>query len=380
MNAIAALFILNNDQKLHPDRVTNWIAPKREALKEIGIDQIAVFHSSTGSVSSFNGDGDSLVLHFNEDVVNEEPSFWQLGQTMEMLEVHSLLIIHHSMFSGEDLVPLLDVHRACASGYTISLSPVKIDNKQQLTLNAQGRVHFAGHQNCEKKRWYWNGTMVIDRKVVDHLGGETPLLTLSSCFDVAISNGEVSGCPKAELLDHGLVEIDQSWTLFLDRDGVINDRIMGGYIQKPEQFVFLPGVVNALKNLRPLFGRIVVVTNQQGIGKGIMTSQDLSVVHHRMTDELAKHQIIIDSIYFCPELAGDHPICRKPLPGMAFQAIEEFPEINFSRSVIVGDSRSDIQFGRRLGMVTVKIGEATGIEDIRIDSLSDFPTFIQMAQ
>ncbi len=148
---------------------------------------------------------------------------------------------------------------------------------------------------------------------------------------------------------------DKSWTLFLDRDGVINQRIPGAYIEYPSQFKFTKNCLEAMAIFNKSFGRIVVVTNQQGIGKGIMSESQLSDIHHFMKVSIEKSDGKIDQIYYCPELAKFSPECRKPKPGMAFQAKNDFPEIDFSKSVMVGDSVSDMEFGERLNMTTVLI-------------------------
>lgn len=144
-------------------------------------------------------------------------------------------------------------------------------------------------------------------------------------------------------------------TLFLDRDGVINRRKPGNYITSWEEFEFLPGVLAALRILNPIVGRIVVVTNQQGIGKGLMTHEDLQYVHLEMVKAIQASGGRIDKVYYCPELARKIPRCRKPNPGMAEQAKSDFPEINLRRSIIAGDSVSDMAFGNRLGMITARI-------------------------
>lgn len=140
--------------------------------------------------------------------------------------------------------------------------------------------------------------------------------------------------------------------LFLDRDGVINKRLPGAYVSHPDEFEFLPHVPQAIQQFTQLFDRIVVVTNQQGIGKGLMTHDDLAIVHQYMQNELAKYNGKIDKIYYCPELAKDNPTCRKPNTGMGVQAQKDFPEIVFEQSLMVGDSCSDMLFGKRLGMQT----------------------------
>ena len=146
-----------------------------------------------------------------------------------------------------------------------------------------------------------------------------------------------------------------NYTLFLDRDGVINQRIPNSYIKNWSEFEFLEGSLEAIVGLKKVFKRIVVVTNQQGIGKGIMTTEDLKRVHARMLLEIGQAGGYIDNVYHCPELARNNPFCRKPNPGMAKQAQTDFPDIDFSKSIVVGDSLSDMDFGIRLGMTTVFI-------------------------
>jgi D-glycero-D-manno-heptose 1,7-bisphosphate phosphatase len=143
------------------------------------------------------------------------------------------------------------------------------------------------------------------------------------------------------------------WTLFLDRDGVINRRIVGDYIREWDQFEFLPGVLDSLKVLSGRFGKILVVSNQQGIGKGLMTEKDLALIHGKMKEEVLRSGGRIDGIYHCPALESEGSVMRKPDIGMALKARKEFPGISFKRSVMVGDALSDMVFGRRLGMVTV---------------------------
>src|SRR6218665_1193556 len=149
---------------------------------------------------------------------------------------------------------------------------------------------------------------------------------------------------------------DQNWTLFLDRDGVVNKRLIADYVKTIEEFELLDGVSHAIAKANTIFGRVVVVTNQQGIGKGLMTERNLLDIHAYCTKLLVKENASIDAYYFAPNLASENSDLRKPNSGMAFQAKAEFNEIEFSKSVMVGDSQSDIEFGNRLGMYTVFIG------------------------
>lgn len=146
--------------------------------------------------------------------------------------------------------------------------------------------------------------------------------------------------------------INKEWTLFLDRDGVINMETPGTYVTTWEEFVFCDGVLEALRTLNEIFGNIVIVTNQRGVGRGIMSLDTLIDIHHRMMDEINGAGGRVNKIYACTAVSDeDHN--RKPNAGMAMQAREDFPEIDFRRSIMVGNSMSDMEFGKHLMMRTV---------------------------
>lgn len=149
-----------------------------------------------------------------------------------------------------------------------------------------------------------------------------------------------------------LTKIDPTWTLFLDRDGVINHEKYQDYVYNYNEFVFYEGVLAALKEFASRFNLIIITTNQRGIGKGLMTEADLQDIHDRMTKDIVAAGGRIDHIYYCTSLDNNHPN-RKPNPGMALAAAQDFPQIDLKRSVIVGNNLSDMEFGRNAGMYTV---------------------------
>jgi len=157
----------------------------------------------------------------------------------------------------------------------------------------------------------------------------------------------------------------RDWCLFLDRDGVINTRIMDGYVRDWTEFAFEPGALDALATLARWAPRIVVVTNQQGVGKGLMTVSDLTGIHDRMRDVVAAAGGRIDAVESCPHLAADGCDCRKPRPGMATRYLDAHPTVDGSLSVLVGDTGSDIEMARRLAAVT------GGCVAVRIDERDD---------
>lgn len=176
------------------------------------------------------------------------------------------------------------------------------------------------------------------------------------------------------------LKVNNNWTLFLDRDGVINTHLPDDYVKTWDEFIFNDGVLESIKQLSKIFGRIIVVTNQQGIGKGLMTEDDLVTIHAKMLHEIVQAGGHIDAIYFAPNLiTNDTKGMRKPNTGMAIQAKTDFPEIDFSKSIMVGDTASDMQFGKNAGMFTVFVNKHKQREklplafiDFEIQSLSEF--------
>ena len=180
------------------------------------------------------------------------------------------------------------------------------------------------------------------------------------------------------------LKIDNSWSLFLDRDGVINRRIPDDYVKKPEDFEFLPGVTEALALLSGIFRYIVVVTNQQGIGRGLMTEKELDMVHRKMLEIITQASGRIDRIYFSPDLKDSRSFTRKPAVGMGLKARKELAGLNLRHSIMAGDTASDMLFGKRLGMTTVlitrdanEIKNCSETTDFLFADLISFARFLQ---
>lgn len=146
-----------------------------------------------------------------------------------------------------------------------------------------------------------------------------------------------------------------SKTLFLDRDGVINQHPDSHYVMSWNDFAFNPGVLQAILRLSEYFNHIVVVTNQQGVGKGMMSQEDLDTIHERMVKAISGFGGRIDLVCACTDLASEPNNCRKPATVMALKAQSQFPDIDFSKSLMVGDQLTDLHFGADLGMAVALI-------------------------
>jgi histidinol-phosphate phosphatase family protein len=171
----------------------------------------------------------------------------------------------------------------------------------------------------------------------------------------------------------------RQWCLFIDRDGVINRQIIGDYVRQWSDFEWLPSARRGLRLLRDWAPRLVVVTNQQGVGKGLMSADDLDTIHQNLQHDLASDGVVIDAVRACPHLESACCACRKPRPGLILGWLEEYPDVDSSLCIVIGDSQSDIGLARQVAYAT---GECASIligqpdqqlpVDATFDSLGDF--------
>lgn len=167
--------------------------------------------------------------------------------------------------------------------------------------------------------------------------------------------------------------------MFLDRDGTINHD--PGYIKDPAQVVLLFGVIEGIKKLKDQFGfKIIVVSNQAGISKGLMTHSDVDNVNARINELLLAEGTSIDAFYYCPFHPDNDPpekiICRKPSPFMIVQAAEEH-KISLSGSYMIGDKGSDIECGLDAGVKSILLrGKSFDNEISTLLNLGKKPNFV----
>ena len=144
--------------------------------------------------------------------------------------------------------------------------------------------------------------------------------------------------------------------VFLDRDGTINVN-QPEYIHKIEDFRFTPKAVEALQKLSETDYKLIIITNQSGIARGHYKEQDMRILHTWMLQEMKGKDIRIDDIYHCPHGPQDNCACRKPKPGMALKAAQDF-NIDLSKSWMIGDDDRDIIMAENAGVKAIKIGKS----------------------
>jgi len=198
------------------------------------------------------------------------------------------------------------------------------------------------------------GKNCIERKVIEDNKGEIYVLPRTE----AISTSELVN----RVFEHYSKPSNKA--VFLDRDGTINLN-EPKYIYRIEDFKFMPGAVSALKKLSGTDYKIIIVTNQSGIGRGYYTEDDLKKLHQWMLGELKREGVRIDKIYYCPHRPDDKCECRKPGIGMFMKAVDDF-SVNLSKSWMVGDHETDIIAARQANIMAIKIG-AKMSEDLKLE-------------
>lgn len=150
------------------------------------------------------------------------------------------------------------------------------------------------------------------------------------------------------------VDIRKYETLLLDRDGTINVHIIGDYVRSWEDFEFIPNVVETIAKWSSQLKHIFIVTNQRGIGKGKYTENDLDVIHSHMVEEIEKSGGRIDHIYFCSSLTNED-IRRKPGRGMFDDILHDYPDVEISKTLMIGDSDVDCEFAHNCGIDFIQV-------------------------
>lgn len=165
--------------------------------------------------------------------------------------------------------------------------------------------------------------------------------------------------------------LGRTWCLFLDRDGVLNARVDGGYVKTVAEFEPLPGAMEAAAVLSSIASQTVVVTNQQGVAKKLMSEADLDAVHDELRSRARFTGARFDAVLSCTHLATDFCECRKPRAGLAIEWLKAHQDIEAHLSIMVGDSPSDVEMADELAQWS------GGCSAIRISSDPDSnqPTF-----
>ncbi|MDB4088208.1 HAD-IIIA family hydrolase [Flavobacteriales bacterium] len=312
-------------------------------------------------------------------------------QALEKTKTEEILILNGDTMFQIELNEFYKSHKETNADFSMALKPLTdFERYGVVTLNDNNRVIGFEEKQYQKQGVINGGVYILNKSSLDSYSFPNKFSFEKEFLELKYTELNFNGFKSDDyFLDIGIPsdfikaqkdfrkfedwKIDKTWTLFLDRDGVINTHINNGYVTKIDEFKFIEGVLESIPELNNLFGKVVVVTNQQCIGKEIINEEQLNSIHNFMDSEIENKGGKIDKIYFAPQLAIENSEMRKPKTGMALQAKKDFTEIDFNKSIIVGDSLTDMEFGKELGMKTVFINSGLNGEfDKCFPSLKDF--------
>jgi D-glycero-alpha-D-manno-heptose 1-phosphate guanylyltransferase len=333
-------------------------------------------------------------------VVEEEPlgTGGAIQLAIQKCRSENVLVANGDTLFKVQVKVLFETHETNDSECTLALKPMKdfdrygvveIDRKGRIISFREKQFYPAGLINggvyiLNKKKFLSRSLppkFSFEKDYLEKFYSEA-LFYASSQDEYFIDIGIPEDYQGAQIeLEHSkldLQQIDKTWTLFLDRDGVINEERVGEYVLHWGEFIFSKGVLDVFKKLSHRFGRIIVISNQRGVGKGLMNEAALQSIHLEMQREVEIVDGKIDKIYYCTD-KENKSFNRKPNPGMALQALHDFPDIDLSKSIMVGNKPSDMKFGRAAGVYTVFVKTTNPDEpfphpdiDLVFPTLSDF--------
>ena len=345
-------------------------------LREAGFDHIILSlgyrHEDVAEWVASRDDRDAVTC-----VVEKEPLGTGGGVRLALREAvqEEVFVLNGDTFFGVDFAAMQAFHRQSGATATLALKPMRdFDRYGEVSCDADGRI-TAFHEKQPCREGLINGGIYLLRR--DALETMPDKFSLEKdYFESLATQGRLAGFrSEGYFIDIGIPAdyaragrdfASGAWkpypydALLLDRDGVINVLRPGDYVKCIDEFTFCDGALEALRLLDPQFRRIVIVTNQRGVGRGLMREEDLERIHAWMCAHIRKAGGRIDRIYCCTATDEADPR-RKPNTGMLDEVRADFPDIDLRRSILAGDSLSDQQMAERAGIPFVRITETDNL-------------------
>lgn len=349
-----------------------------ELLKENKIKEVVILIGYLGEkIENYFGDGSKLGIKikysytpFENERGEENESGIRLKNAEHLLDEHFLLMYCDNYWP----LKLEKLEEFCNNHKTDILTTI-YSNKDNSTKNnvLVDESEYVIKYDRSRQEAGLNGVdigfFIINKKVLDLLPNHNshfekdilPQLIFKKQVSGYLTDHKYYSIGDPERVKLTEIFLAPKKVIFLDRDGVINKKPpKADYVKNWSEFEFLPGAVEAIKNLTKNGHDIYLITNQPGVAKGVMTKQDLDLIHQKMQKELKKNNGKIKAIYACLHNWDEGCECRKPKPGLLFQAAAE-NHLDLTKSIFIGDDERDIQTGQAAGCKTILVNPAVGL-------------------
>lgn len=254
--------------------------------------------------------------------------------------------------------------------------------KNNVHVDQNGFVrHYDPKRQADQLNGVEVGYAIMSRSVLDYLSADNiafshavyPRLASESLLKAYQTNHRYYSIGSKDRLPITQSFLKPQMAVILDRDGTLNERPdQAQYITRWEDFQWLPGVIEALGLLQDSGYKLIVVSNQAGIARGELTEEQLNDINVKMKEDLSGHGINLDGLYYCPHGWDEGCICRKPQPGMLFQAQRDFL-LDLSNTLFIGDDERDALAGQAAGCLTMMVSEGRPLLTLVKEYLSKKP-------
>ena len=350
-----------------------------DQLKENGIKRVVLLLGYLSEkVVEYVGNGSKFGLNVEYSISKlNDGTATRVKKAEHMLD-NEFLLMYCDNYIHLDLNTYLDFHRAGKALATVIVYSNKFGTtKNNVFVDSDGYVLKYDKSRIEPelngvelgfflmkkeiiRRMPKRGSFYIDEKIIPELVSERKLRAF-------VMDDLYHSLSNPERLKYTEKFLSSRKVIFLDRDGVINKKMpKGEYVRAPKEFKFLPGAIKAIKLLSDAGYEIYIISNQAGIGRGLMTEPDLFQIHKYMEGELVKRGAKISGIYYCTHTADDGCFCRKPRPGMLHRAAADH-HINLKNVIFIGDDSRDIEAGKSAGWKTILVSKTKGLLDVVSD-------------
>lgn len=352
-----------------------------EQVKGQGINDVLILVGYLGDqIREFCGDGSQWDLTIR---CVESPEEAETGQRLR--DASPFLAPHFLLMYCDNYWPM-DLHRMWKK-YQQFGAPVMVTvyaNRDSYTRNNvrvddQGYVDtYDPQRSAADLAGVEIGYALLDRRVMDQLPQGNvrfehavyPQLSAQNSLSAYWTEHRYYGVGNFDRLALTEAFLEPQRAVILDRDGVLNERPpQAHYVRSWEEFRWLPGTMEALRLLKNADYKLILASNQSGIARGVMTEEDLALVHNKMKEDLTRADVCLDAIYYCPHGWDDGCFCRKPSPGMLFQAQRDF-HLDLSKTLFIGDDERDQEAGIAAGCLTALVNEQVSLLGVVKDYIS----------
>lgn len=375
-------FTETNPKPMYPVQGKPFIEYLVKQIKGFGIEDIIILLGYLPEkVMDYLGDGETYGVRIRY-VVTPVPydTQWRLREAKDLLEENFLVMYCDNLcpVNFESLVRSYFEHQAL-----IQFSAYKNEDgytKNNLRIAEDGQVLVYDKKRLtEGLQGVDIGYAIFHKSVLELMSEE------NENFEAVVYPKLVKmGKLYAEVTEHryysigsfARIELTEKFLsgqkyIFLDRDGTLNEKAPKAcYIEKPEQFVWLKGAKEAIRKLKEAGYFIILISNQAGIARGAMTEDDLQKIHEKMQADLKLSGGEIDAIYYCPHGWEEGCSCRKPKPGMLYQAQKDF-SINLTNCCFIGDDDRDMETAKNANMRGIQVSEEYTLLDAVNDLLAN---------